>query len=275
MFINYNGFLLNKKLPLLLLLLIISLPAVTQTIIPPEPYGGERLMKQFLQEEMVYPPPAIANGEEGNVDLSFTVGQDGIVSNIVVQKSVSPLVDKEAIRLLKLIQWYPAREIGIAVKANYELRIGFKIKRYEKWVKNRGYDAYSYPIEPVDSSFKVFKREDTDQYPRPVFSSLDLNLSHFISTHLTYPEAAFRANVSGTVHLRFVVEPSGRISNIRVIEGVGGGCTEEAIRVVKMIDWLPGLKDKMAVRTCIPIEITFDISKKTVGGNIPNPGQLQ
>ena len=259
-----------------LVFILIGIPVIlmSQNTRPPGCYGGKRLMKEFLEEEMVYPREALEKGIEGKVELKFIVHEDGSVSDIQVIESVSEDIDAEAVRLLKKILWHPATEIGKPVAEVHWLDIQFKIKKYEKWVRQRGYDQYSYPYEPVDTSGKVYKREEIDQHPKPVFNSLDRDLGHFISSNLAYPEAAFRANVSGTVKLRFVVEPSGRISNIETIEAVGGGCTEEAIRVVKLIKWRPGIKEEMAVRTCLPLEITFDISKKTVGGGIPNPGQL-
>jgi protein TonB len=121
----------------------------------------------------------------------------------------------------------------------------------------------------------VFELNKTDRWPKPVFSAADRTLNNFLSRNLTYPENAYKQNISGTVKLRFVVENTGRISNIEVIESVGGGCTEEAIRVAKLVNWYPGLKNNMAVRTFMPFEITFDISGEKMGGTIPTPGQVQ
>jgi TonB family protein len=247
----------------------------SQEITPPLCYGGERLLKEFIQEEMVYPEEAMKDKKEGIVELSFLVNKKGSISNIKVEKSVADQVDKEAIRILKKILWHPATKIGKPIAFGHSIKIKFKIKKYNKLVKSRGYDKIDYPHEPVDKSLVVYKRKDTDQYPKPIFSSLDRDLGNFISKNLQYPDAAFSQNISGTVVLRFVVEPSGRISNIETLKAVGGGCTQEAIRIVKKIEWYPGLKDNKAVRVCIPLEITFDIAKKSVGGSIPSPGQLQ
>ncbi len=150
----------------------------------------------------------------------------------------------------------------------------FDIKKYQGYVKSRGYDKIVYPFTPVDSSFTIVPMLDADRIPKPVYSSKDFNFSSFISNHLEYPETAFKQNISGTVKLKFVVEPSGRISNILTEKTVGGGCTEEAIRVVKMMRWNPGIVAEKAVRTWMCLEITFDIAKRSVSGAIPNPGQV-
>jgi protein TonB len=143
-----------------------------------------------------------------------------------------------------------------------------------KWVKKRGYKHYVFPYEPVDESNIVHKMLDVDQPPKPLFDSKNFNFSNFIANNLIYPEAAFKQNISGTVKLNFVVETSGRISNIIIDKAVGGGCTEEAIRVIKLMKWNPGILEGKAVRTFMCTDITFNLAKYTVEGTIPNPGQV-
>jgi TonB family protein len=248
---------------------------MAQEIIPPKCYGGNRLTREFIQEEMIYPSQALEARKEGTVVVSFMVMEDGSVKDISVLERVSPELDKEAVRILEKILWYPATELGKPIPYRHQFDVRFKIKKYNKLIKTRGAEYFVNPYEPVDSSNVVYQRKDLDQMPKPLFSILDNNFSTFLSNNLEYPEAAFKQNISGTVELCFVVEVSGRISNIVVEKSVGGGCTEEAIRVLKLVKWFPGIKDKMAVRTFIPLQITFDIAKKSVGGAIPSPGQLR
>ncbi|MBN2172806.1 MAG: energy transducer TonB [Bacteroidales bacterium] len=245
-----------------------------QEILPPEPYGGNRLLKEFIREEMIYPDIALQHKTEGTVVLSFIVTSIGEVRNTEVVQRVSDALDREAIRIFKKILWYPATEIGIPIDYKYSFEIKFDIDKYLKLVKKRGYEHYAFPYEPVDTSEVVYKMLDVDQTPRPVYDSKNFNFSSFIANNLEYPEAAFKQNISGVVQLHFVVEPSGRISNIVVEKALGGGCTEEAIRVIKLVKWNPGILDGMAVRTFMCTDITFNIAKHTVEGVIPNPGQI-
>ncbi len=245
----------------------------SQSINPPSCYGGNRLMKEFIQEEMIYPSQALQAGIEGTVEIEFIVKKDGSVSDIQVIKKVTKEIETEAIRIFNKILWYPATEIGIPISFKHSIQIKFKISKYMKICKIRGYDFFEWPYKPVDESNVVYKRKQTEEYPKPMFKEKNMNFATFIAQELTYPAEAFKGNVQGTVKLRFVVEPSGRISNIEVIKAVGGGCTEEAIRVVKRLKWHPGIKDKLAVRTFMPLDLEFDIAKKSVGGQIPSQGQ--
>lgn len=66
-------------------------------------------------------------------------------------------------------------------------------------------------------------------------------LFRFLSENTRYPTMARDAGIKGRVYLQFVVAKDGSITNIELLRGIGGGCDEEAIRVVgKMPKWIPG-----------------------------------
>lgn len=245
-----------------------------QNITLPQPYSGNRLMKEFVREEMVYPEKALKESMEGTVVVSFNVNADGKTYDFKIATSASDELDKEAIRICKHILWYPATDLGRPVSYAHSLEIRFDVKKYGSMVKSRGYDKITYPFTPIDTSYIVYTKAEIRMAPKPVFTSKDYNLNSFISNSLQYPDAAFKQNISGLVRLKFVVEPSGRISNLLTEKTVGGGCTEEAIRVIKMIRWYPAIKKDVAVRTWMTLDITFDIAKKSVSGTIPDPGQV-
>lgn len=256
-------------------LIFLAFPSLAQEIVSPQCYGGSRLTREFVQEEMIYPSRALETKTEGTVVLSFMVMPDGSVSGLEVLERVSPDLDREAIRIFNKILWHPATQLGRPIAYRHEFDVKFKIKKYMNLIKNRGPEYFVNPHEPVDTGNTVYRRKELDQVPKPLFSILDNDFQTFLSNNLEYPETAFKQNISGTVELLFVVEVSGRVSNIQVEKSLGGGCTEEAIRVLKLIRWYPGIRDKLAVRTLMPLQITFDIAKRSVGGAIPTPGQLR
>ncbi|MFZ4520539.1 MAG: TonB family protein [Bacteroidales bacterium] len=87
----------------------------------------------------------------------------------------------------------------------------------------------------------------------------------FLVENIKYPEKAVKDGVMGTVYVTFVVEKDGAVTNVKVLRGIGSGCDEEAIRVVKMMpNWNPGeQKGKpVAVQYNLPIKFTLDCKKK-------------
>jgi protein TonB len=80
----------------------------------------------------------------------------------------------------------------------------------------------------------------------------------YIGENMKYPSAAQRANVSGKVFVKFVVEKDGSIGDISILKGIGFGCDEEASRVIKsMPKWSPGRQNGRNVRVYFTMPISF------------------
>lgn len=80
-----------------------------------------------------------------------------------------------------------------------------------------------------------------------------------LQKEIEYPERALRANIEGRVYVQFIVNEKGEVENPRVIRGIGGGCDEEALRVVKMAKFKPGLQRGRPVRVQYNLPIIFRI----------------
>jgi protein TonB len=94
----------------------------------------------------------------------------------------------------------------------------------------------------------------------PEFPGGDAERITFLKNNLTYPEDAKELGVTGTVYLGFIVERDGSISNITILRGIGGGCDEEAVRVVNMMPkWKPGRQQGHAVRVQFTLPIKFTL----------------
>jgi periplasmic protein TonB len=96
----------------------------------------------------------------------------------------------------------------------------------------------------------------------PEFPNGKNALIMFLSQNIVYPKAARDAEIQGTVIVRFVVNVDGSISNIEVYKGIGNGCDEEAVRVIKqMPKWTPGSVKGKPVRVKYNLPITFNLKK--------------
>ena len=241
-----------------------------QSYEPPKPRMNKNVMKSFMQMHIEYPLESIKNNEEGNVVISFRVDKSGNIVNPVIQQSVSKAVDSATLRFFSLILWEPASEYGLPIESESEFKIKYSIAKYKTMSKKRGYDKIHYPFEPFDLSGKIYTIKHLDKAPEALLESTYKNVQEFIGLQLEFPEAAAKLSLSGTVKLRFVIETSGLPSNIMIIEPVGGGCTEEAIRIVKQLKWMPGIKSGEAVRTCYDLKIRFDPADELKNKHIPS-----
>ncbi len=82
----------------------------------------------------------------------------------------------------------------------------------------------------------------------------------YLETNLQYPQEAKNVRLEGRVMVRFVVEADGSLQNIEVVKGIGGGCDEEAVRLIKNAPkWLPGKNAGKAVRVEVTRPIAFKL----------------
>jgi periplasmic protein TonB len=89
----------------------------------------------------------------------------------------------------------------------------------------------------------------------------------FIYRQVRYPALARENGIEGTVVIVFVVEPDGTLTNIRIARDIGGGCGEEAQRIVELMNamperWTPGKVGGEAVR----VQYNFPLKFKLEGG---------
>lgn len=96
----------------------------------------------------------------------------------------------------------------------------------------------------------------------PEYPGGDRAMYKFLGDKIQYPAAATRANVSGRVTVQFVVEKDGSIGAVKVLKGIGFGCDEEAVRVIKsMPKWSPGKQNGRPVRVYYTIPVMFTLSE--------------
>ena len=83
-------------------------------------------------------------------------------------------------------------------------------------------------------------------------------MDKYIAEKLVYPLVAFQNEIQGTVNVKFVVERDGSLTGITVVKGLGYGCDESAIDLIKgMPRWSPGKKGGVSVRCSVVLPIVF------------------
>ena len=94
----------------------------------------------------------------------------------------------------------------------------------------------------------------------PEYPGGEQAMMKFVADNVKYPQDAIDKEISGRVLVSFVVEKDGSIGDVKVVKGIGGGCDEEAVRVVNaMPKWKPGMDKGKPVRVSYMMPITFKL----------------
>ncbi len=97
-----------------------------------------------------------------------------------------------------------------------------------------------------------------DQMPQ--FQGGPEGLGSFIRSNLSYPREALDNKIEGVVVAAFIVEKDGSVSNVEIVKGIGHGCDQEVIRLIRLMPkWTPGKKDNANVRVKLNIPVEFKL----------------
>jgi protein TonB len=108
--------------------------------------------------------------------------------------------------------------------------------------------------EVVEKPQEVFKV--VEQMPQ--FPDGEAALFKFINDNIKYPAVARENGIEGKVFVKFIVEADGSVTNVEVVRDIGGGCGEEAMRVVKKFPkWNPGKQRGRPVRVFFNLPVQF------------------
>ncbi|MDO9256649.1 MAG: TonB family protein [Bacteroidales bacterium] len=128
--------------------------------------------------------------------------------------------------------------------------------------------------EPVDIKYEQLAEKQPDIIPvpevkqetfidvqeMPSYLGGDTERRRFLADNIKYPQQASELGIQGTVYLQFVVDSKGNITESKILRGIGGGCEEEALRVVKMMpQWHPGRQNGKSVRVLYTMPVSFKL----------------
>jgi len=109
------------------------------------------------------------------------------------------------------------------------------------------------PDDDVEPEFFVIVQN------QPEFPGGEAKLMEYLS-NIEYPQRAIAGNIQGTVYVSFIVNKDGSISHVKIIRGIGSGCDEETLRIIKaMPKWKPGrqMNTAVAVKVRLPVRFTL------------------
>ena len=224
----------------------------------PQYTGGESALMKYVSENIKYPEKAKEDGIQGRVFISFVIEKDGSVSNVKVVRGIGGGCDEEAARVIAgMPKWQPGMQKGKPVRVNYMMPVFFKLTEEQP----------AKPFKKSDMSKTDMKPDKNGVYQiveeMPQFPGGETKLMEYIAKNLTYPQEAKDKGIDGRVFVAMVIEKDGSVSNVKVLRGIGGGCDEEAVRVISALPkWKPGKMNGEPVRVSYQIPINFKLQEK-------------
>ncbi len=239
-----------KKLMTLLLAMLACVSVSAQDIMidetcPPQFPGGDAALINFLNAYIKYPLKAAQDSVEGKVIVQFTVKKTGKIENVKVLRSVREELDNEAVRVIKMMpDFIPAKQNGKTVDMLYTVPVNFKL-----------FDEMEALLPSEDTAADV-----PDDFQPPMFPGGEQALMLFLKVNVKYPPQAAKRNAQGTVVMNFVVDKTGKVTEIKVAKSVDIYLDNEAIRVCKLLpDFYPALENGEPVSVWFTLPITFKL----------------
>ncbi len=196
--------------------------------------GGETELLNYLKTKIHYPEKARELGVQGKVIVQYTINKEGKVINASVVKGMNNACDVEAIRVVNgMPNWIPGRQNREAVDVQLYLPIVFSL------------------ASSINENDRVYA----------TFPGGEEAMNQFIKVNLQYPKKAKRKKIEGVTSIKFDVAADGTISNPSVVNDLGFGCAEEALRVFNLMPkkWLPALKEGKPTASVFVLPITFKL----------------
>ena len=239
---------MTKKLMTLLLAMLACMTVSAQdTVIdetcPPQFPGGDAALINFLNANIVYPSQAAQDKVEGKVIVQFTVKKTGKIDDVKVLRSVRKDLDDEAVRVVKMMpDFIPAKQNGEVTDMLYTIPVSFKL-----------FDE----MEPLT----VSEGSDVpDGFEPPMFPGGERALMEFLKENVKYPPMAAKRKTQGRVVMTFVVDKTGKVTEIKVAKSVDIYLDTEAIRVCKLLpDFIPARQNGEPVSVWFTLPITFKL----------------
>lgn len=234
--------------------------------------GGKEQMEQVLQTQLTLPKTLLTPGFETHIVALFDVDSMGNAVSISFKyaknSKINNLLREELIRILHFLKF--RRPSTAPPPAAVYAVFHISTEKYNKYFKQK--NKNNIKKLPADSSFAIYARADkSPEYYR----NGDQGLGEFILSEMEYPKVALEKSIEGTVIVEFVVETNGYVTGLTIKQGVNGGCTEEAIRMLKQTRWQPATSHGKYIRykTTYPITFSLRNTNKNVGYSSQTIGQ--
>lgn len=154
------------------------------------------------------------------------------------------------IQMPRIVEVPDVEEIKEEIKVEFDMEVTSETVTQEITV-----------IEPVkieeEEADKIFLVVEQSAAPRDGMSSF----YKYVSDNIRYPAQARRMGIEGKVFVEFVVDKDGSLTQFLVVKGIGAGCDEEAVRIIRNSPpWSPGKQRGKPVKQRMVLPIFFKLA---------------
>lgn len=217
----------------------------------PEFPGGMMECMKFLAKNIKYPTEAIKNGIQGRVIVQMVIQKDGSIADAKVARSVDPMLDAEAIRVVNLMpKWKPGKHEGEAVNVRFTLPVVFKLSDPTKVEVKAKEEQY---IPDDKGIYSVC--EEMPEFPGGMGECMK-----FLAQNIKYPVECMKQGIQGRVIVQFIIDKDGKVRKPKVVRAVHPDLNKEALRVTRLMPkWKPGKVkgENVACRFTMPMQFSL------------------
>jgi TonB family protein len=217
---------------------------------------GKELAKNLRSKKVVefsFDQPKAVMSDGTNVDVDVETSTQRIVIGDDGQVQVEEPPKKSNTLFVGII----ATVLVLLISAIVYLSVGGDVESTENdgeiaVIENEFNDPAKLPVGNMDSVYTI-----VDVHPE--FPGGLGALKRFVTDNQNYPQAAAENDVTGRVLVQLIVDTEGRIEDAAIIKGLGSGCDEEALRLVRLLpSFNPGILNGARVRVKLVIPIDFE-----------------
>ncbi|PBQ31592.1 hypothetical protein CNR22_07370 [Sphingobacteriaceae bacterium] len=220
--------------------------------------GGKEQIDDIFETQFTLPKALLTSNFDVQVTATFDLDSAGNAINVAYKSGINNALRNETTRILKFLKFKRTQNEEYA-SYPYSFSYHMSTDRYNKFVKQRSRLNLKKGTL-ADSSYVIFTKADkSPEY----YKNGDEGLGEFVLSELEYPKLAIEKSVEGTVIVEFVVETNGYVTGVNLKKGLGAGCGEEALRIIKSTKWQPAILNNRLVRYKTTYPITFSLRNVT------------
>jgi TonB family protein len=236
-----------------------SLFILSAELLPhPNTYYNLALTKLYLEDtcgfcENIKLTSLYGDADAGKLFLNKCLKQDTIIfKNHHRKDTVLATIITEEICTIKTNQQFIIKDLK-----NEKITAFYINEKNNSIPKDKDYSTTFPNLKQIPLSKVVC--DLVDQLPQ--FPSGEEELMNFLTNNLSYPIQARDNGIQGKISIKFTIDEIGQISSIEIVKGIGGGCNEETIRVIKLMPkWIPAIRHGKNVKVNYQMNVSFRLS---------------